>query len=84
MKKSFHSGHEIYYKNLAWYYVDNNLPVAGNERKCGYCGRQNTAGGHDGCLGMLKGVKNACCGHGKNENMYIQFENGFEIRENKF
>lgn len=72
-------GHKIELKNYRFVYADTKEPVAGNERDCGYCKLPNTPEGHDGCLGTLPGVKNACCGHGHNE-AYVQFENGMIIR----
>lgn len=32
------------------------------------------------CLGELKGVKYACCGHGYVEDAYIKFDNNEELR----
>lgn len=43
-------------------------------RACGHCGNFDTAEGHDGCLGTLHGVMNACCGHGVVDEAYVQFE----------
>lgn len=45
------------------------------ERPCGHCGLLNTEEGHDGCLGTLDGVRNACCGHGVTNDAYVQFNN---------
>ena len=47
---------------------------------CDYCGKYRTIEGHDSCLGELIGVANACCGHGKNNEAYIQFLDGTAIR----
>ena len=66
-------GHEIKWVENKWVYSDNNQPTIGNERQCGYCGMGNTVEGHDSCLGTLPGVMNACCGHGKEDNAYVQF-----------
>lgn len=41
---------------------------------CNHCGLDRTPEGHDGCIGTLKGVKNACCGHGGDESPYVQFD----------
>ncbi len=51
---------------------------------CGYCGLKNTVEGHDGCLGTLPGVMNACCGHGPDgyEGPYVQFLDGFSVHGN--
>lgn len=48
-------------------------------RPCGHCGKHNTAEGHDGCLGTLPGIMNACCGHGIMDEAYAQFWNGESI-----
>lgn len=75
-------GHPIIWseKRQAWLYKDTNdlvslLPM----RSCGKCKipqRNDT----DPCLGKLPGVINACCGHGKPKESYIQFENGVIVR----
>ena len=60
-------------RNSEWYYSDNGMLVSDwKDRPCGHCGRVQTEEGHDGCLGTLPGVKNACCGHGIEEEAYIQ------------
>ena len=79
MTKSYLRGHEIVYIDAKWFYLDTFTPTVDNERPCGYCGKGNTEEGHDGCLGTLEGVMNACCGHG-NDKAYVQFENGMIIR----
>lgn len=75
-------GHEIYRKNREWFYFDTNEPTAGNHRPCGHCGKPDTPEGHDGCLGTLDKslVMNACCGHGNQDEAYIQFWDGSELR----
>lgn len=40
---------------------------------CGHCGLSRTVEGHDGCIGTLENVMNACCGHGEDRMAYIQF-----------
>lgn len=49
-------------------------------RPCGECGLSRTSEGHDGCLGTLPGVINACCGHGDADAAYVQFEDGMTVR----
>ena len=36
--------------------------------------KRNTKEGHDGCLGTLPGIMNACCGHGDIDEAYVQFD----------
>jgi len=69
---SFLRGHPIFFNKGEWFYADSGAPTAGNERKCGHCGKENSKEGHDGCLGTLPGVMNACCGHGVIDEAYIQ------------
>jgi len=66
------NGHEFIYS-------DNRTPTVGNRRPCGHCGLTDTLEGHDGCLGTLMGVVNACCGHGTPSEAYLQFPDG-ELR----
>ena len=76
-------GHAICYNQDQgiWIYVDTGQPVEEwKDRPCGWCGYENTPEGHDGCLGTLPGVRNACCGHGVDEDAYIQFQDGSELR----
>jgi len=42
---------------------------------CGHCGINRTPEGHDGCIGTLPNVMNACCGHGETKHAYVQFWN---------
>jgi hypothetical protein len=68
-------GHEIYWdeKSNAWLFTDDNSVAVeydkdGNrisyERYCKRCGKMPTLEGYDACIGYIKGVKAACCGHG--------------------
>lgn len=50
------------------------------KRPCGKCYKYFTPEGHDGCLGTLPGIMNACCGHGQTNEAYLQFWDGFCIR----
>ena len=76
--KSKFGGHDIEYRNNEWVYAASGIPTMGNWDKipCGNCDKMLTAEGHDGCLGTLPGVMNACCGHGDIEEAYIQFLDG--------
>jgi hypothetical protein len=75
-------GHEIYNQDGCWYFVDTNEPAltTWRMRPCGHCNMEYTPDGHDGCIGHLPGVINACCGHGKSAKAYIQFTDGSIIR----
>jgi len=73
MIKGRYRGHKIIFHANEWLYADSMLPVKSSTRECGYCGKINTPEGHDGCLGTLPGVMNACCGHGEIGDAYVQF-----------
>lgn len=77
--KSQWRGHPIIERGDRWFYVDDGSPVAGSVRPCGKCGQPAPLNELDPCLGMLPGVANACCGHGKSDESYIQFTNGVRI-----
>ncbi len=81
--QSEYRGWDIICKDNQWFYLDNNEPVASNERPCGYCIKDDTKEGHDNCLGALPGVMNACCGHGIDDEAYVQFWNKSAIRGKK-
>ncbi len=80
VKRSNLRGHQIVYVNGEWLYEDTMTASAGNERPCGYCGMSDTKEGHDGCLGTIPNVMNACCGHGEIGEAYIQYKGGVCIR----
>ena len=73
-----HRGHKIENINGEWFYVESGELVSEvwESMACGYCGKDNTKEGHDGCLGTLNGVMNACCGHGQSREAYLQYSNG--------
>lgn len=75
---SQHRGHAIVETSpQLWVYNDTRQPVPENPwRDCGHCGLSVTPQGHDGCLGTLPGVVNACCGHGVDDDAYICFDGG--------
>jgi hypothetical protein len=81
MVKSYLRGHEIEFVNNEWLYSDTKVPTVQEwkERNCGHCGLSNTPEGHDGCLGTLPGLMNACCGHGEDTRAYVQFLDGSGI-----
>lgn len=79
MVKAFLRGHPIIYIHEIWLYEDTKTPTDGNERPCGRCDYPQTDEGHDGCLGTLPGIMNACCGHGQIKEAYVQFLDGSSI-----
>ena len=77
-------GHNIQFIFDYWIYSDTKQKVSENKnRSCGYCNRENTKEGHDGCIGELPDVLNACCGHGISSEAYVQFCDGTDIRGEK-
>lgn len=67
-------GHSIEFKQGTWVYSDTKEPCS-TRRDCGHCGKKDTPEGHDGCVGTLDGVMNACCGHGVTDEAYVQLSN---------
>lgn len=61
--RSYQRGHPIEFNGREWVYSDTMTTIA-EERVCVRCGRLPTDEGYDACLGKLKGVVAACCGHG--------------------
>jgi len=59
-------GHKIYFnfKLNEWIFSDNDEMVKSSNRSCIRCKKRPTAEGYDACLGHIKGVSSACCGHG--------------------
>jgi hypothetical protein len=47
----------------------------GEPGHCSHCGADMPTG-PDACIGMLPGVKEACCGHGKTGNAYVTLDDG--------
>ena len=75
-------GYKIYEQEGVWYFRDTKdlVSTTWESRPCGFCGKANTPDGHDGCIGHLPGVMNACCGHGEPSAAYIQFADGAIIQ----
>lgn len=73
-----HRGHDIEaYNNEKWLFSDSRKLVSENINiNCGNCGEESTVEGHDGCLGTIPNIMNACCGHGVESECYVQFLNG--------
>lgn len=64
-----------------WIYSNNKQPVSSDKNRfCGHCGKSQTKEGHDGCIGTLPNVMNACCGHGTIDEAFVQYYNGKIIR----
>jgi hypothetical protein len=82
MIKSKNRGNDIEFINDVWIYSDTKESVANNymHKPCGYCRKTYTEEGHDGCLGTLQGLMNACCGHGNIKEAYVQFWDGSCVR----
>jgi hypothetical protein len=78
MSKHHLRGHKIEQLNNIWVYSDTKEPTHLNhlKRPCGNCGKDRAKEGYDGCLGTLKGVMNACCGHGVVKEAYVQYWSG--------
>ncbi|MCP4984845.1 MAG: hypothetical protein GY928_01910 [Colwellia sp.] len=52
---------------------------------CGHCNMNRTKKGHDGCIGELPNVRNACCGHGDDTCAYVQFNHdNYKKEPNKY
>jgi hypothetical protein len=82
-KKDKHNGHDIFCKKGVSFYSDTKEPTVNKKRTCGHCGKSRGEEGHDACLGALKGVMNACCGHGIKKDVYIQYWNGKIVQGEK-
>lgn len=78
--KSKYRGHKIVCIGGEWYYEENMQSVNSKPNiPCSYCGQESTKEGHDACLGTLRGLMNACCGHGIDEEAYVQFLDGKSV-----
>lgn len=55
---------------------------SGQRGRCAHCGELPTPEGHDGCVGTLPEsvVMNACCGHGRDSQAYVQYWGGEIVR----
>lgn len=63
----YSKGWPVVYNGEEWIWEDSGIPIADEERSCKRCGRIPTIEGHDACMGFIKGVTSACCGHGVKE-----------------
>lgn len=71
MAKGYSRGWEIYYDGNNWRYSDNHQ-LLDTMRPCAKCGKTPTKEGYDACLGYIKGVQSACCGHGVSTPIMIK------------
>jgi len=69
-------GHKIEKLDGKFVYSDTKEITVNNNRPCGYCGLPNTSQNYDGCLGKLPKIMNACCGHGQEDESYLQYWDG--------
>ncbi|MGE5479024.1 MAG: hypothetical protein ACM3U1_01195 [Chloroflexota bacterium] len=70
MITSYSRGHEIYFEDGQWLFLDTREPI-NDERPCKRCGKNPTEEGYDPCLGRLVGAVSACCGHGVETPYFI-------------
>lgn len=70
-------GHLVFWHVHAqsWCYYDTGGLVVGSlPRRCPKCREFPTTEGHDPCLGTVRGVVGACCGHGVQEPDILTIE----------
>lgn len=63
--------------------MTTDTTIVENDIVCRNCGHVKETGLNDemdGCIEMLPGVVDACCGHGDPTKSYIHFQNGTVIR----
>ena len=86
--RAYVRGHEVYYdfKNETYRYSDDDTEVfmvvsgkVSDERDCPYCELPPGDEQCDACLGLLPGVKAACCGHGDRKSSYVIFNDEREL-----
>jgi len=65
MIRSYSRGWVIVYEGDKWLYEDTHQ-LYDDSRPCKKCNRFPYKG-QDACLGTLKGIASACCGHGVSE-----------------
>lgn len=87
MATSFFRGHPTKTIDGKWCYADTGEIIADgddesvphNIRPCKKCGAVFGLHDPDPCLGMLPGVDFACCGHGIQDEAYIQYPTGLRL-----
>ncbi len=82
MTTSSLNGHKIEHNGTEWIFSDTKESTVKTHenRACGHCGERKTKDDHDHCIANLKGVDNACCGHGCDDDAYIQYSGGLILR----
>lgn len=79
----FVRGHMVIAKGRKFTWADNGR-AAIYDRPCIKCGLKAVNDkAPDPCIGYLKGVKFACCGHGIEGQAYVAFADGRVIRDEK-
>ena len=82
----FIRGHEVFYDGDDWYYKDTKQLASlfqQSQRACWLCEEVPVRctepecddywqGFHDPCIGHVKGVMSACCGHGRKNPYWVE------------
>ncbi len=71
MTTAYIFGYKSYWDGEVWRFLDTNEEAEHSTRKCPKCKKPPTKEGYDPCLGKLKGVTAACCGHGVKKKIII-------------
>jgi len=74
-----HHGNKVHWDNiLKKYRMSETNEIIDDLRKvkCAHCHQYPTPEGHDHCLGTLKNVDFACCGHGGKVHKYVKQSDG--------
>lgn len=83
MYVGYSKGHELYYDEdkQQWFYTETKQPYNHSDiLVCPKCNLSSRNDEPDPCLGMLMGVKYACCGHGDESQAYVMTENNHIIQ----
>lgn len=74
MTKSHLYGHEIFYKENAWFFNNGEKVDFENPPACIKCKKYPTKEGYDPCIGYIENASSVCCGHGVHESIFILTE----------
>jgi hypothetical protein len=85
MVKSKLNGYEVEHNGKEWVFSDNKESTIAThkDRPCGNCLKFPIKEGtesYDACIGKVKGLMNACCGHGCEKEAYAQLEGGLILQ----